>query len=125
MNASLIVGLVGIFLAAGALFAAIWSVLAVRYWSGLPAKQAQALEMLAAELDERIGNLYESHKRLRSRVGMRELRKRRGGPDYDPEDDAPDKLDLSAGTASYTDYKAKLRDKVGLRPGQPAPNVKK
>lgn len=124
MNPSLVVGFVALFLAAGALFAAIWAVLTVRYWSGLPAKQAQALELMAAELDERIGNLYESHKRLRSRVGMRELRKRRGGPDYDPEDETQDKLDLSAGTASYSDYKAKLREKVGLRPGQPAPKPK-
>jgi hypothetical protein len=125
MNTAVVVASIAIFFSVVALFLSLACADVVRRWRNLPQARAEQLETLATELDERIGNLYESHKRLRSRIGMRELRARRGGPDYEGDDEPQDKLDLAAGTASYSDYKAKLRDKVGLRPGKPAPNVRK
>jgi hypothetical protein len=125
MNTAVIAASIAIFLSVVALFLSLACADVVRRWRNLPAKRAEELETLAAELDERIGNLYESHKRLRSRIGMRELRQRRGGPDYEGDDEKPDKLDLTAGTASYADYKAKLRERIGLKPGKPAPTVRK
>jgi hypothetical protein len=48
---------------------------------------------------------------------MRDLRERRGGPDAPPEA----ALDVPRNASAYSDYKARLREKVGLLPGKAPP----
>lgn len=74
----------------------------------VPLATVKRIEAAHADLQEAFANLVESHKRLRSRVGMRELRERRN---EEPETESP------------ADYKARLRARLGLVPGRPAPKV--
>ena len=74
----------------------------------VPLATVKRIEASHADLQEAFSNLVESHKRLRSRVGMRELRERRN---EEPESESP------------ADYKARLRARLGLVPGRPAPKV--
>lgn len=91
-------------------------------WRDIPKQRVEALDAALSDFDYRLGNLYDSHKRLRSRIGMRELRERKGGPDYVPTEDTADLA--STPNLSYADYKRRLRAKAGLKPGQKAPNLK-
>jgi len=93
-------------------------------WKNLPAATAEKLDLSFQELDTRLAQLMDSHKRLRARVGMRELRTRRGGPDYSGEDDEQDELASPPNQANYHAYKAQLRKRVGLVPGKAPPIAK-
>lgn len=53
--------------------------------SSRASKRMNALEMQIADLQSSFDDLLESHKRLRSKEGMRELRERRKGKPIDPE----------------------------------------
>lgn len=105
-------------LASGVAVAVVWR------WKDLPAATAEKLSLGALELDSRLQQLMESHKRLRARVGMRELRTKRGGPDYAGDDDAETALATPPNQANYHEYKAQLRKRVGLVPGKPTPIAK-
>jgi hypothetical protein len=75
------------------------------------------IELSLSDLEDRHHALLESHKRLRSRVGMRELRKRRkeaNGEDRDP--NSRDMFDPNTATdAEKSAYKVKLREEMKQR----------
>lgn len=105
-----------------ALLAAAYALAGYVRWRDVPRQRVEQLDAALGDFDYRLANLYESHKRLRSRVGMRELRERKGGPDYVPTTETAD-LELTP-NLSYADYKRRLREKAGLKPGQKAPHLK-
>lgn len=114
--------LVALSLASLALLAAAYALAGFVRWRDIPRQRVEQLDAALGDFDYRLANLYESHKRLRSRVGMRELRERKGGPDYVP---ASETADIEATpNLSYADYKRRLREKAGLKPGQKAPMLK-
>lgn len=75
----------------------------------LPFSRLVEIERQAADLSEQFDALLQSHKRLRSRAGMRELRERRA----EEEETNTEKITNTAA------YKAQLRRKLGLVPGRP------
>lgn len=81
----------------------------------LPFSRLVELERQAADLGEQFEALLASHKRLRSRAGMRELRERRENGE-----DSGDNRPLNP-----ADYKAQLRTRLGLVPGRPPPKLQR
>lgn len=107
--------------------ALVWAKKAVEYsndcviWIQKENKSSQELRRLAeletgiTELADSYHALLRSHKRLRSRIGMRELRERRQAEKLDESPQPALQLDDKAppmGEAERAAYKADLRDKL-------------
>lgn len=71
----------------------------------------RALFLFCQELEDNHAALLASHKKLRSRVGMRELRAKRNGGDND---DAPDLVNAISTGETPEEFKARVRKEIHL-----------
>lgn len=100
-----------------ALVVALWAALQAAASRNQPRTMVAQLEAMQADQQAAFERLVQSHKRLRSRIGMQELRERQR-----QDDDEADQADLPlAPPRDVATYKARLRARLGLVPGRPAP----